>query len=151
MSGWSKIALGTIGAPAVPALIVALRDKDEGVRQSVAEALVRFMCHRNQFKAGKDFEDNVERLFKRRFIDSNLKDAFLEIWEKRNDYHHLNLSIEKDGLELERMSESRLKNLNLIENEIFGFNNSKGAIIPKYPKYWDIKDGTTSAYLKIES
>ena len=40
--------------------------------QAVAEALVKFMCQRNQFKAGKDYESNVEKLFERKFINGKL-------------------------------------------------------------------------------
>ena len=64
--------------------------------QALAEALVRFMCECNSFKPGKDFEKNVEKLLKRSFITTELKNAFSEIWKKRNDYHHLNRQIEKD-------------------------------------------------------
>jgi hypothetical protein len=118
--------------------------------QAVAEALVKFMCQRNKFKAGKDFTSNVDNLYKRNFIDESLKKTFLEIWDKRNDYHHLNSSIENDKIKLELLAENKVNNLNLIEKEIFYFSNSKGSIVPKYPKYWDIKDGYTPAYLKIE-
>jgi len=118
--------------------------------QAVSEALVKFMCQRNKFKAGKDYTSNVEKLFKRNLIDNKLKDAFLEIWKKRNDYHHLNSSIEKDKIELEIMAENKLSNLGLIEKEVFSFSKTNSSIIPKYPKYWDIKNGYTSAYLKIE-
>jgi len=118
--------------------------------QSVAEAIVRFMCQINSFRADKDYESNVDKLFKRKFIDEGLKKLFIAIWDKRNDYHHLNSSIEKDKIELDILGFNKLQNLNDIEKEVFGFTTLNGSIIPKHPKYWDIKEGFTPAYLKLE-
>ena len=118
--------------------------------QAVAEALVRFICQRNSFKAGNDYKTNIRKLYNRKLIDEELKLSFISIWEKRDDYHHLNSSIENDKIKLETLAYTILQNLNHIEKEVFSFNMAKGSIIPKYPKYWDIEKGYTSAYLKIE-
>ena len=60
--------------------------------QAVAEAIVKFLCHRNGWKPKKNFEENVGRLQVRRFISNKIKCKFLKIWENRDDYHHLNPS-----------------------------------------------------------
>ena len=72
--------------------------------QAVVEALVRFMCESNGWRASKQFEKNVETLSKRKFIKAELKKSLLEIWTQRNDYHHLNPNIERDWRKLEKLA-----------------------------------------------
>jgi hypothetical protein len=108
--------------------------------QAVAEALVRFLCQRNKMRVGK-FDRNIDRLFEKKVITFNLKESFLEIWEKRNDYHHLNSTIETDRQELEKIAEEKAKLIVEIEKEIFAFSlSADGKIIPRESKYWEGSD-----------
>ena len=85
------------------------------------------------------------------FISEHTKINFLKIWEKRDDYHHLNPNIETDRIELEKMAFEKILLLNKIESEIFKFSISDGKLIPDNKKYWDIKqDGTVPVFLKLE-
>ena len=120
--------------------------------QSVAEAIARFLCQKNSWEPDKAFEKNIKKLSARKFISVGIKDNFLKIWKKRDDYHHLNPNIETDRFELERMAYEKILLLNQIESEIFKFSRSEeGNLIPDNKKYWDInKDGTVPVFLKIE-
>jgi len=119
--------------------------------QSVAEAIARFLCEKNSWKPDKTFEKNIKKLHKRMFISEHTKINFLKIWEKRDDYHHLNPNIETDRIELEKMAFEKILLLNKIESEIFKFSISDGKLIPDNKKYWDIKqDGTVPVFLKLE-
>ena len=89
--------------------------------QAVSEALVRFMCECNSFRAAKDYEKNVSALLKRNLITEGLKDKLLDLWNNRHDYHHLKSSIEQDRQKLESLALDKIKLLNEIESKVFAF------------------------------
>ena len=64
--------------------------------QAVGEALVRYMCQKNGFRPAKGFESNLDKLHKRRFLSATVKSQLTELWRGRDDYHHLNSTIEQD-------------------------------------------------------
>ena len=119
--------------------------------QAVAEALVRFICDRNQFGASisNDFEENVKKLHKRR-IRPDCSTMLMGIWEGRHDYHHLNPNITADRTKLQETARSKIVYLHKLESEFFAFTIVNGAIKPKYPKYWDITNGLANAFLRFE-
>ena len=104
--------------------------------QAVAEALVRFMCDKNSWAPSNSFEKNVSKLFKGKSISCELKESFLKIWEKRNDYHHLNPKIEVDRQALEKLAKEKIRLLTEVENEVFRFKVENGKVVPEHPKYW---------------
>ena len=104
--------------------------------QAVAEAIARFLCHRNGWKPNKSFEQNVGKLKARQFISEEIYDKFIKIWENRNDYHHLNPSIEIDRHNLESLAYEKIVILKEIEIEVFRFTINDGAISPGNMKYW---------------
>lgn len=120
--------------------------------QSVAEAIVRFLCQKNSWKPEKDFEKNINKLLNRNFISEKLKNKFLQIWENRDDYHHLNPKIEVQRTKLEEISYEKVLLLKEIESEIFKFSlNKDGKLIPENKKYWELqKNGTIPVFLKLE-
>ncbi len=120
--------------------------------QSVAEAIARFLCDKNSWKPDKVFEKNIKKLRNRKFISESIKNNFLEIWKKRDDYHHLNLNIETDRIKLEKMAFDKILLLNKIESEIFKYSiSSNGKLIPDNKKYWDMNEsGTVPVFLKLE-
>ena len=119
--------------------------------QSVAEAIVRFLCQKNSCKAEKVFEKNIDKLLNRRFISEKLKNNFLKIWENRDDYHHLNSNIEVQRIKLEKISYEKVLLLKEIESEIFKFSLKNGKLIPENKKYWELqKNGTIPVFLKLE-
>ena len=119
--------------------------------QAVGEALLRFMCQRNKFKASKKFEDNLVKLGKRGFLTSTLQSQFTQLWNRRDDYHHLNSMIEQDRRKLKNLAKRKALLLNDIEREVFGYSTKDGKLILKYPQYWDAKaPGQVEAYLRFE-
>ncbi len=119
--------------------------------QAVAEAIVRYVCDIDFGEHDKVFEKNVEKLHTRKFIDEKLQKALLKVWKKRDDYHHLNSNVKSDRDALERLAKERACLLVEIESEVFGFSfGNDGRIIPKYPKYWKIKDNRANVFLRLE-
>lgn len=118
--------------------------------QAVAEAIVRLMCKRNQFKASDDYEQNVRKLHNRG-KKPDCTQLFEEIWVGRPGYHHLNPGIPTERSRLKEIAKSKITVLHKIESTVFEYAIKDGAILPKYPKYWDInKDGLMNAFLRLE-
>jgi len=120
--------------------------------QAVAEAIARLMCERSTFGASisKDYEKNVENLEKRK-IQPNCSELFKEIWEDRNNYHHLNPEIPTERSKLQDIAKSKIITLHKIESKVFDFTWTRdGAISPRYPKYWDFKDGFLNVFLRFD-
>ena len=119
--------------------------------QAVGEALVRYMCQRNSFNPVKVFEKNLEKLSRRRFVDTSLKDQFVDLWSGRDDYHHLNSNIEQDRQKLEELAENKAQVLMEIEKEVFGYTTYDGKLALKHPQYWDVDEtNNVQVYLRIE-
>ncbi len=119
--------------------------------QAVAEAIARFLCQKNSWKPEKNFENNIEKLYKRNFISTELRDEFLKIWKNRDDYHHLKQNIEIERTKLEKISYEKMALLKEIESEIFKFSVKNGKLIPENKKYWELQeDGTIPVFLKLE-
>lgn len=114
----------------------------------MAEALARFFCQRNSWSPAENFEENINKLFERSFISDKVKQFFLKIREKRDDYHHLNLNIETDRQILEELAKERIRFLNEIEKEIFNAVTNSGKIVPKQPKYW--KGNNNQVFLRLD-
>jgi len=119
--------------------------------QAVAEAIVHSMCERSKFPSiSNDYEKNVENLHKRK-VEPDCSQLFEEIWVGRNDYHHLNPGIPGERSKLQEIAKSKIIALHKIESTVFEFDVKNGAILPKYPKYWDIsKDGLADVFLRFE-
>ena len=118
--------------------------------QAVAEALVKFLCKRNGWRPNKVYEKNVETLLKRKFISNSANKWLYQIWDKRDDYHHLNPKIETDRKKLEALAKKRLELLQKVEGEIFHFTFIKGEMSLTQPKYWDIKGDKAKVFLRCE-
>jgi hypothetical protein len=85
------------------------------------------------------------------FISDGVRRWFLEIWEKRNDYHHLNPTIEQVQRQLENMAKEKMDLLTRVEGDIFRVTFNEGKIIPTHTKYWDVNpDGTVPVYLRCK-
>jgi hypothetical protein len=119
--------------------------------QAVGEAIVRFLCQKNGFKPKKSFEENVAKLETREFISKSMKEEFLSLWEKRDDYHHLNPTIETDREKLEILAYEKVSLLKKIESEIFKFSIVDGRLVPENSKYWTLQpNGTVPVFLRLD-
>lgn len=105
--------------------------------QAVAEALVKFMCQKNNFKPSNKFENNIQKLKKRGFITEDLEKRLLAIWEKRDDYHHLKPGIEREGKKLEELAKRKVELLSKVEGEVFKYSLREEKLILENPKYWN--------------
>lgn len=118
--------------------------------QAVAEALVRFLCKKNSFRPAKIIENNIEKLSVRNFISDEVKDSLLTIWQERDDYHHLNPSIESDRQTLEELAKEKTRLLIEVEKEVFRFTFVDGKINPENPQYWAISSNKEQVFLRLE-
>lgn len=119
--------------------------------QAVTEAIARFLCQKNGWRPENTFEKNVTKLHTRQFISEEMKNKFLRIWKKRDDYHHLNSNIETDREKLEEFACQKVLFLKEIESEIFKFSVVDGKLVPENKKYWVLQqNGTIPVFLKPE-
>ena len=119
--------------------------------QAVAEAIAKFLCQKNGWEPKKKFEENVAKLQTRKFISTDMKEKFRRIWERRDDYHHLNPTIEIDREKLEDLAHEKVLLLKEIESEVFKFSMVDGKLVPENRKYWVLQhNGTVPLYLKLE-
>ena len=118
--------------------------------QAVAEAIVRYMCDIDFANHDKVFEKNVDKLHRRKFIDDRLEESLLRIWDRRDDYHHLNSSVKSDRQTLESLAREKTHLLVEVESRIFEFSVTDGVLVPKYPKYWSINGNQTEVFLRLE-
>jgi hypothetical protein len=122
--------------------------------QAVGEALVRHMCRSDNWKPAENFGENVRKLQERRFVDGAVKDELLRLWEKRDDYHHLNPTVARDRVELEELALTKIRALGEIERFVFAWAPSEtpGAIKLLRPQYWpDRGAGRVSVFLRNPS
>jgi hypothetical protein len=118
--------------------------------QAVAEALVRFMCSCNSFRPAKVFETNVNNLAKRGFIKDEIKEYLLSLWQRRDDYHHLNPGIEEDRIALQELALAKIRLLTEVESNVFAYSIVDGALNPANPKYWVQKGNYAQVFLRLE-
>ena len=118
--------------------------------QAVGEAIVRHIRERTGVPAG-ELEAVVRTLAEKRIIPRSVCDDLLELWQRRNDYHHLNPSIEKDRGELEALSRRKNQLLKSIETEMFGYDVRDGRLILRYPGLWNVQGDRTSAFLRFDN
>ncbi len=118
--------------------------------QAVAEAIVRLLCTKSEFKADKVFEKNIDTL-RRRKIKPDCSELLEEIWKGRDDYHHLNPKVPTEREKLQAIAKSKMIALHGVESEVFAFEWVGGAIKPKHPKYWpEARDGLLNVFLRFE-
>ena len=123
---------------------------------AINEGIIKFIAERNNIErhredgTTKTIKELIDEFTTKDIISKNCAKASLKIWKSfRADIHHMNPKIAK--IPFQKLAQQNLKCLSIIEKEIFGHDYSKGAIILHQPKYWDVnKDGTTSAYLRLE-
>lgn len=112
---------------------------------------MRFLCEINSCRPTKDFSKNVEKLWTRKFIGDKERECLIRIWKSRNDYHHLNDTVETDLRKLGDMSRGKVCSLNEVEREVFSVASARdGSIILKNPKYWDGRSGRVQVFLRLE-
>lgn len=117
--------------------------------QAVAEALLRFLCEKNELEVSSP-ENNVGKLKKKSMISASLAGLFSNIRKNRDDYHHLNPQIEQDRQKLAALAKEKLTDLRDIEKELFAYTTNNGKLVPKYQKYWDQTGNTIPVFLRLD-
>jgi hypothetical protein len=122
---------------------------------AINEGIMKFVAERNdieRIKAGsttKTIAELIEEFTEKNIISNACADASMSIWKSyRADIHHMNQTVAT--IDFEKLAEQNLKYLSAIEREIFDFKRDNGAIVPKQPKYWDIKAGGTAVFLRLD-
>ena len=136
------IVANTPFAPASAECILLFRDGHFygaiSLSQAVGEALVRHMCRSNQWRPAENFEQNVRKLKERGFIDAGIESELLRLWDKRDDYHHLNPTVARDRGELETLALAKIRALSDVERFVFAWEpgGRPGSIRLLRPQYW---------------
>ena len=104
--------------------------------QAYIEALGKYLCKLNGQRATKDVILNWKKLVTHGVADSESFDAAESIYHHRNDFHHLNPTVETDYFKLKELALSCLDNIFVIESKFFGYSSNNGAISVDHPKYW---------------
>ena len=122
--------------------------------QAVAEALLRFICERNDrgSKGFVKFETNIRKL---RELKDKIPLDWIEtlerVWENRNDYHHLNPDVPTQKEKLREIAKDKIVALLDIESKVFAFEWVDGAIKRTHPEYWlETDSGHLNSYLRLE-
>lgn len=119
--------------------------------QAVAEGLSTFLAAANRQRKVKDPKTRVDRLAAAGAISSASLDAFGRIWgEDRNDYHHLNPTVETDHARLQGRALDCIDALYVIESDVFAFGIDQGKLVPRHPQYWpNVTTGVTETFVRF--
>ena len=117
--------------------------------QSVAEAIARFLCEKNGWKAARVFEKNVATLAARKVIDEPTQEIFFTIWERRDDFHHLNPNVPTDHAELERLARDAARRLVDLEIKVFRFRIVGGKLHLENPNLWPREGDHVDVFLNL--
>ena len=116
--------------------------------QAVGEALLRFMCDANSWRPAKSFEEDLRALVRRNVAGDAFEANAQALWARRDDYHHLNPSVETDLAELESIALSKIRSLADMEGWVFAFTVHEGKVRPERPQYWkQTREGKLEAFL----
>lgn len=108
------------------------------VAQAYVEALTRFLAEHHQTRVPRDPEERCRYLHRQGILTDRTLSASLAILCDRNDFHHLNKSVEQDYEKLQSRAEECINNLHAIESEVFAysFGPEPGKISLQKPDYW---------------
>ncbi|XOB41333.1 MAG: hypothetical protein ACKKMW_01210 [Candidatus Nealsonbacteria bacterium] len=116
---------------------------------AINEGIIKFIAERNSIKK-REHTELINEFLEKRIISNGCAKASSRIWKSyRNDIHHMNPKVAK--IPFKKLAQQNLKDLAIIEKEVFGFDVNNGTIVPHQPKYWDIDHNkTTKAFLRLE-
>ena len=123
---------------------------------AINEGIIKFITDRNSISRQKEngdtktIEELINELKERKIILNECAKASIKIWNSfRADIHHMNPKVME--IPFKELALKNIKNLAVIEKEIFGFDINNGAIVPHRPKYWNInKNGMIETFLRLE-
>ncbi len=108
------------------------------------EGIIKFIVERNSISRQKENGDTktieglINELKERKIISNECAEASIKIWNSfRADIHHMTPTVME--ISFKEFALKNIKDLAIIEKEIFGFDINNSAIVPHQPKYWNIK------------
>ncbi len=112
------------------------------VSQAYVEALAKFLlteCCRERSPKGQ-VDQLWDRLRDRGVASQVVATAAREIFNDRNDYHHLNSNVETDHRALEDRAREVMEGIYLIDTAFFSYTFDNGAIVPKDSRFWPVHE-----------
>lgn len=115
--------------------------------QAVAHGIVKFAAERNGIAGNGKKTELVAALENGGFMSGNCSAALLRILGRhRNDISHMNPPMAK--IDIEVIAKENLRDLALVEEELFGATFDKGKITLNNSQYWDLKEGSVEVFLR---
>ena len=119
------------------------------IAQAYVEALSGFLSNFHPVGAKNDPDKRWNLLYEKRVISVEVRDAALDIFSDRNDFHHLNRQVEQDFAKLEERALICLNHLHTIEAEVFSYSFDNGSIVLEKPELWpSVGDGLSNINLR---
>lgn len=120
------------------------------VSHAVNEGIWKFVLDRNDIPREGPFDDQVRTLPGRGIVSRESVEAFARIWGSfRNDVHHMNPQV--SSIPFEALAKRNLKDLALVEREIFATSTTAEGLVPTHPQYWDLgANGVAQAFLRFD-
>ncbi len=109
--------------------------------QAVNEGILKFVAVENNINTAnfENKEQLISELKKQNIITENCANASLAIYRSyRNDIHHMNPKVKT--IDFEKLAQSNIERLVIIEKEIWGYTADAGKVIPLQKKYWEITE-----------
>lgn len=108
------------------------------VAQAYVEALSRFLAKHHKVRIGNDVPERCQRLNREGFLSQSALEAVTDIYDGRNDFHHLNREVPQEFEKLQFRAESCMNSLHVIESEVFAysFGDTPGKVTLHKPEYW---------------
>lgn len=122
------------------------------VGQAYVEALGLYLADANHTRRQSGPKEMWEKLEHEGIVSTGARDAAHEILADRNDYHHLNKTIETGYLALQSRAETVVNSIHVIDLDVFDSSVSEtpGAIAPAKPQYWPKgeHEGTSQVFVR---
>jgi hypothetical protein len=108
------------------------------IAQAYVEALTRFLADHHRTKVQSDPAERCRYLNREGLLTEQAMTAALAILSDRNDFHHLNRSVEQDYEKLQARAADCVNQLHTIESQVFeySFGPEPGKLALKKPEYW---------------
>lgn len=116
--------------------------------QAVAQGIVKFVAERNKLGSNGNKIVLATSLENDGFISRDCGEALRRILQRhRNDISHMNPPVGK--INIEEIAKENLRDLAVVEQELFAATFDNGKIIPKYSQYWDVEGQSIEVFLRF--
>jgi len=108
------------------------------IAHAYVEAITRYLAEHHHTRIPNDPSERCRYLHREKLLSQKSLNAALGILSDRNDFHHLNKSVEQEYEKLEARAADCINHLHTIESEVFAysFGPEPGKASLKKPDYW---------------